>query len=538
MGNIERSPGEAARVPYELIVIGGGIYGACLTLEASRRGLRVLLLEQEDFGGGASWSTLRFLHGGFRYLQNLDLRRFRDSVRERRWFFRHFPELVRPLPCLMPLYGEGLRRPSLFAAALALNELLSCARNRAVLSEVAIGPGRVLGVGETTRLFPGVEKRGLKGAGVWFDGMALSTERLLIEILRWACRCGAAALNYVEARGLVSGDSGVQGVEAWDRESGQALTFAAPVVVNCAGPACRAVAEGYDRDIPALFHKSIAFNLLLDRPPPSEMALAVAARRSGARTYFLVPWKGRTFAGTYHLPWTTGTSPHPGRGSVERFLSDLNEAVPSLGAGPSDILRIHSGFLPAVEEGSSETEDREVFVDHGSHGGPRGLFSVSGVKYTTARLVAERTLRLIFPVDRLRGPLADRGDPAEWTGRSCLHDSLGIGFLGPDAAADRLRRTGEEESVLHFDDLLARRCDWTMGPDESSAVLELLRDARGWEAGRAEEERQRLAGLEPVLPWLARGGRRAPREIPEGTGPAAGSQEVCAGGAGSPRGTS
>ena len=127
--DLGRRSSTRAAAAYDLIVVGGGIYGAFLTLDAAHRGLRTLLLEKEDFGGQTSFNTLRIVHGGLRYLQSLDLHRFRESVRERTWFLRHLPDLVEPLACLMPLYGNGLKRPIVLRAALTLNDLLSASRN-------------------------------------------------------------------------------------------------------------------------------------------------------------------------------------------------------------------------------------------------------------------------------------------------------------------------------------------------------------------------------------------------------------------------
>ena len=108
---------------FDLIIVGGGVYGIMLALESARRGLKALLLERGDFGGATSRNSLRIVHGGLRYLQTFDLLRFREHVSERRWFMRHFPDLVEPLACLMPLYGKGIYRTSVFRAASALNEL-------------------------------------------------------------------------------------------------------------------------------------------------------------------------------------------------------------------------------------------------------------------------------------------------------------------------------------------------------------------------------------------------------------------------------
>jgi len=161
---IERAPGRAAERRYDLIVIGGGIHGVALCLEARLRGYRTLLLEKADFGNATSWSSLRIIHGGLRYLQSLDLPRFFQSVAERRWFLRHFPDLVRPLPCLMPLYGRGLRKPAVLRLALALNDGFSFGRNTGVAEQARLPGGRVLDASETAALFPHATGKACAGA--------------------------------------------------------------------------------------------------------------------------------------------------------------------------------------------------------------------------------------------------------------------------------------------------------------------------------------------------------------------------------------
>src|SRR5689334_6547067 len=149
--SLARDPRTAAAGSYDLLVVGGGFYGAMLTLEAARRGLSVMLVERDDFGGATSWNSLRIVHGGLRYLQSLDLSRYRESVAERRWFLEHFPDLVEPLPCLMPLYdpprGGWLRRPAAFRLAFAVDEALSRSQ-----------PGRIVDAAETLRLFPAADR--------------------------------------------------------------------------------------------------------------------------------------------------------------------------------------------------------------------------------------------------------------------------------------------------------------------------------------------------------------------------------------------
>ena len=275
---IARDPEGASRDRYDLIIIGGGIHGAMLLLEAGQRGLRSLLVERGDFGGETSFQSLRIVHGGLRYLQALDLPRFFESVRERRWFLRTFPELVTPLPCLMPLYGEGLHRRGVLGAALCANDLLSLHRNRGVGLDRRLPAGRLISAAEVRSRFPDVDGSGLQGAALWYDAHMPDSQRLLMETLRWACALGGRALNYVEAQELCAAGRGVSGISAIDTETGLDHRYHASVVVNATGPWGRGLAARFDRDAPELFRPSLAWNVWFARPAPSDCALALTPR--------------------------------------------------------------------------------------------------------------------------------------------------------------------------------------------------------------------------------------------------------------------
>lgn len=474
--SLVRDPRGAASVSYDLVVVGGGIYGAALTLEAARRGLSTLLVERDDFGGATSWNSLRIIHGGLRYLQNLDLPRYRESLAERQWLLETFPDLVAPLPCLMPLYrparGGRLRRPSAFRLAFAGN---------------GITPGRLLGVEETAGLFPQVDRKGLRGGALWYDAVVSDSHRLLIEMLRWACSCGARVLNYVEASRLLVEGGRVAGLRAVDRETGEEIELRAPVVINCAGPWCREVARRFDRDLPGLFRPLLAFNLLLDREPLAETALAVAAPRRGAQTWFLLPWKEKVLAGTFYVPATGSMDlgQGPGEDWIEAFLAELNAALPGVGLRRDQVARVLWGWIPARAEGSSEPASRPVIHDHGNDGGPAGLVSVSGVKLTTARAVAEKTLERVFA---LHSPTEAERPIAEPP--LSVDEMLRLAERDREAARAHLRRIVEEESVVRLDDLLLRRTDWGLRLDGPAAAR--LCDLLGWADLRPAEEEERL----------------------------------------------
>jgi glycerol-3-phosphate dehydrogenase len=444
---------------YDLIVVGGGIYGMTLTLEAARRGLRPLLVERDDFASAASLNGLRILHGGVRYLQSMDLPRFFESVEQRGWFMRRFAPFCRALPCLMPLYGGGLKRPSVLRLALAMNDLLS----RRDLGHAS----RVLGVDETLRRLPRLRRDGLQGCASWHDGQILSPQRLHMELLRWAADCGAVALNYVEATGLARRGSRVTGLVT------SAGTFEAPVVINAAGSWCREVAARLDRDRPELMVPSLTFNVLLDVEPLADAAVAL----QGRRMYFVTPHRaGLTFAGTVHHVWDGRREPTGAM--LDEFIGELNGALPGWALSRLNILRVTAGVLPARGPGQADMAHRSTFVRHDV----AGLYSTCGVKYTTAQRFALRTLQRIFgrrPADP-RGP--EFGERAAWVEPRAL--------MALDDEA--LRTLARDEAVTCKEDFLERRMDWIADREEQArfaARLERILDVprAGIPAGQAQD---------------------------------------------------
>jgi len=495
MSRIVRDPSDAAKKEYDLIIIGGGIYGAMLLFEASRRELRSLLLEKGDFGEHTSFNSLRIIHGGLRYFQTLDFQRFRESVGEQRWFLQTFPDLVKPLPCLMPLYGDGLRRLPIFRVALWANHLLSDLSYRRIHSAPRLPHGRVIDSDKTKEACPFIDTKGLKGGAVWYDAFVPDSQRLLIEVLRWACTLGATALNYIEANRLVKSKQGVIGVMAVDKESSRAHEYKAPVVVNAAGPWCRDVAARFDRDEPKLFKPSLAWNVLLRKEAISDHALAVTTKRSGGRTYFLLPWKGKLLVGTGHAPWLRQAEvPMPSDEQLEEFLHDLNYTIPSLVISSHDIVHVFAGLLPATEVGSVSLATRPFILDHSIHGGPHGLYSVSGVKFTTARAVAEKTLNSVFPE---RTSSSDYGlqnstpKPDRDNGRGIFPFDW-YPPVDDSNWKETLKRVVEEEAVHHLDDLILRRTNLWNNPARALEIAPTICELFDWDITLRYEEIKRL----------------------------------------------
>ncbi|MEJ2539640.1 MAG: FAD-dependent oxidoreductase [Gemmatimonadota bacterium] len=481
---IRRDPEEQQEREHDLIVVGGGVYGCMVALESARRGLRPLLLERDDFGQHTSGSWLRILHGGLRYLQRLDMPRHVDSVQARRWFLCRFPDLVEPLRCVMPLYGRGLRRRRILAAALAADQVLSPYRNRGVRRDRRLPPGRTLTREALMGIAPSVRQDGLDGGALWYDAFTRRPQRLLMEVLRWAVAEGATALNYVEALRLDQQDGRTNGVGAIDRIKGRDLSFRAPVVVNCAGPWSAEVAAMLDERIPGLFRPSLAFNILLDREPDFEGALAVEAPGPDARTHFVYPAHGGILAGTAHAPVGDPSGSGPDADRVDAFRRELGEALPGLGLESAPVLHVFSGRLPVQDEGTVTLSSRPVIVHHGDRGGPKGLVSVSGVKFTTAPRVARQVLAGLERRGEVRlGPVSSdpRPEPLRVPETSALRDE------DPDRIREWAHVLATTEAAANSDDILFRRAAWGIDPRGASMVRPLVDEVMSKAPSRARE---------------------------------------------------
>ena len=456
---------------YDLVIIGGGIYGIMLSYEAVRRNLRPLLLEKNDFISGTTLNHLRTVHGGVRYLQSLDIHRFRESVQERKWFLKYFPQFVRVMPCLMPLYGKGLYRNSIFRPALLLNDILSFNRNMSIEDKKQHLPRcKVISATKTKELYSAIDDRGLKGGAIWYDANVEENQRLMMELLKLAITAGAAALNYVEAKALLKEENRVTGVVAMDGETGREYRFKAPVVINAAGPWCREVAEALDKDQQNLIKKRLlVWNILFRKEALSSHALGVSPGKGKGHNYFFHPWKGRLLVGTGEVVVEKGpTERIVPKNEIETFLNDMNTITPGLNLSEADIQRIYTGILPADENGTMTK--REKIVAHAGNGGPHGLYSVSGIKFTTSRLVAEKALNRVFPNAQKMSheKILEKRDLKNLSYSYDWEPSLEAD-LGP------LKEIIAAESVMHLGDLVLRRTSLGDNPERAIKILPKLR---------------------------------------------------------------
>jgi glycerol-3-phosphate dehydrogenase len=458
---------------YDVLVVGGGIYGLTIAYDAAQRGLTVALIEREDFGSGASFNHLRTIHGGLRYLQRLDVRRARESLLERRTLARIAPHAVAPLAFALPLYRSLTKGRLAMRAGLLLDALVGADRNRGVPRHLRLPAGRVLSKAAAIERFPAFRRRGLTGAAVWHDYLTLEPDRLTLAWAIAAAAHGAALANHVEATALLCDGARAVGARAVDRLTGRQFEIAARVTVNATGAAIDQLLGPLGTPSGMRFLKAIN---LITRRGAGDVALGGRAR--SGRYLFLVPWRRRALFGTWESerPCAAGDS-GVSEAEVAQFIAELNDSFPTIDLRPDDVTLVHRGVVPAVvgRDGRVSLEGRQPIGDHG-HDGLEGVISVAGTKYTTARMVAERVATRVLeklnrPAVRCRTadmnlPGGDLSDLSSMVAEARQHDDL---QLRSDSIPHLVSAYGSRyREVLA---LAGDRADWRTGLSDDSPVI-------------------------------------------------------------------
>ena len=214
---MQRDLSRLADTPFDLVVVGAGIYGALAAWEAARRGLTVALIDRGDFGGATSFNSLKTLHGGLRSLQALNLTQMRLFIRERRAMALMAPHLVDRLPFCIPTYLHPTRNAVALRVALAVTDAVGHDRNDGIVDEALRLPrGRVIAASECLRLNPLIAYAGVTGGAVWYDYQMRQAERVTLSAVRSAADAGAVVANDVEAVALTSSGDPIVGLDVRD----------------------------------------------------------------------------------------------------------------------------------------------------------------------------------------------------------------------------------------------------------------------------------------------------------------------------------
>ncbi|HSP79682.1 MAG TPA: glycerol-3-phosphate dehydrogenase/oxidase [Myxococcaceae bacterium] len=366
---------------FDLLVIGGGVTGCGIARDAALRGLRVALVESEDFASGTSSRSSRLIHGGLRYLEHGHLGLVFESSIERARLLRLAPHLVRPLSFVWPVYA-GARVPRWkLSAGLLLYDALSLFRN--------VKGFKSLNARQVLEAVPGLCATGLKGGARYYDA-ATDDARLTLANALGASEAGAVVLNHISVRGLVLEEGRARGATVVDGLTGQELTVSARVLVNATGPWSdeirRLDATGATPAVRG--SKGVHVSVPHERLPVRE-ALTLLSPVDG-RVMFILPAGSGTIIGTTE----TATTAHPSEvrastADVDYLLASANGFFPQAHLTPEDVLSAWAGIRPLAASGYSGAGDaNSASREHAIHTSPSGVLAISGGKLTTFRIMA------------------------------------------------------------------------------------------------------------------------------------------------------
>ena len=381
---------------FDVVVIGGGITGAGVALDAATRGYSVALVERRDFAAGTSSRSSKLVHGGLRYLQNFDLGLVREALLERGLLTSLAPHLVKPLPLVVPSF-EGKRPDRLLGTGLHLYDRMSRELRRN--SQVDWNPDkhRIIEGDEVLELVPALAAKDPTAGYLFYDCQTDDT-RLVLTVLGEAERFGAVVANRLEVQSLLHDDSGyARGVRVLDRAGGAEFELRAGAVVSATGVWADRISpdEFYDsEDVPHIrpsrgTHVIVSY----DKLPLTGGGGAIAPAGKG-RTIFILPWLGRTLIGTTDVDYEGGLD-HipPSEDDVDYLLGAANEFF-GTDLGPADLCGAYAGVRPLISTGdpkkSVDISRRAELYETSS-----GMLTITGGKLTTFRRMAKQV------VDRL-----------------------------------------------------------------------------------------------------------------------------------------
>ena len=380
---------------FDLVIVGGGIVGAGIARDAASRGMSVALIEKSDFASGTSSRSSKLIHGGLRYLENLEFGLVFEALNEREKLYTLAPHLVHPLRFLLPVYENS--RVGYFKMNLGMWLYDFLALFQGQLHES-------LNAKQTMERMPWIESKGLIGSFVYSDAY-MDDDRLVIETLRSANELGAILTNFTTAKGALFNDEGsVIGISACDNlNPTKTFKIYGTHIVSCVGPWTDEVAPLFEKKWKKSLRptKGVHITIAKERLPLSE---AVVMSQEN-RIVFGIPRHEMVIIGTTDTDYKdTPDSVIADLDDVNYLLKVANEYFPGANLTKFDIIATYAGVRPLVEDGAStegktSREHKIVTTEH-------GVTFVMGGKYTTYRLISEQAVEQILKLFSKEGQVS------------------------------------------------------------------------------------------------------------------------------------
>ncbi len=373
---------------WDVIVIGGGSTGLGTAVDAAHRGLRTLLVEQEDFGKGTSSRSTKLVHGGVRYLQQGNVRLVLEALRERARLLRNAPHLVHRQAFVIPCYAAW-ERPY-YRLGLGVYDRLA--------GRESFGRSQSLGLEATREHLMHLVTDRLRGGVLYFDGQ-FDDARLAITLARTAQDHGATLLNHARVTGLRKSRPDVTEVDIEDHESGRRLRAEGRAVVNATGIFVDQIRQqDQPSDFQPMLTHSQGIHLVLDREWLGADTALMVPRTDDGRVLFAIPWNGKVVVGTTDTA-IPGPSLEPQAQEAEiEFLLRHVEKYFGYRPDASDVRSVFVGIRPLVKPNKGNRSTKRISREHVIEVSPSGLITVTGGKWTTYRQMAADTVDEVLRV--------------------------------------------------------------------------------------------------------------------------------------------
>ncbi len=392
---------------YDIIIVGGGVYGAVIARECACSGYSTVLIEKDDFCSSTSSHSLNVLHGGLRYLQHFNIKRMRRSINSRRYFQKISPDNIDNLPFLTPLDKWGINSPFIMRSALLLNDLISLDRNRAMSKQQHLKGGRVLSRKSLLRELPEFTGTPVSGAAVWYEAVMNNVKQLVNDVLSSATENGAVLASQTEAIELLHHDGKLTGISCIDSQ-GNEINIKGGIVIDTSGRTTEKLGSSLPGYQAISQHWARAVNMLVDRRLFKGYSVGLkysdnvtdkeAKFNSGNRHLFFVPVKNGSAIGTfYESEKAVNGKLEINAADQQKYLDAVNSVLPQGSIGSDNITGWQSGWLPVDNASDNQlniakaSRIRAIY----SKSSFSGLIEVRSVKFTTAPAVAEDVMKLI-----------------------------------------------------------------------------------------------------------------------------------------------
>lgn len=402
---------------YDLLVIGGGATGAGAFLEAASRGLKVALIEQNDYASQTSSRSTKLIHGGVRYLENavkkLDIKEYnlvKEALHERKNFIQNAPHLTRPLPIITPVYSwfEAVY----YLVGLKLYDFIS--------KDASLGKSTFLSYREVARQFPHIKKEGLKGAIVYYDGQ-FNDARMDLSLILTGISEGGFALNYAMATNLTKEMGKISGAEVKDLLTDEIFIIKAKAVINATGVFSDTIRKMDDPNEKNIILSSQGTHIVLAAGLiPNNLGLIIP-KTSDNRVIFLLPWLDKTIAGTTDKESKITTDPKPSKEEVDYILTYLNNYLDTK-INKDQVLASWSGLRPLINLHENKSSS-SVSRDHLILTSPSNLITIAGGKWTTYRKMGEDVVNEAIKIAFLKAEKS-KTEKLKLVGAEAFHDRL------------------------------------------------------------------------------------------------------------------